>query len=72
MKCFDKNNRHSGKYLEVIDSYRGHWNVDYSIRWCSECGAIVVDQESDGRYIGPDVPMRWPNVTRRVLNGNTK
>lgn len=36
------------------------------IRWCPECGAIVVDMEVDGRlYPGHYKKIRYPNITKK-------
>ena len=44
--------------------------VDIVIRWCPECGAIVIDNDVDGRvYPGKVMPMKLSNLylnARRV------
>jgi hypothetical protein len=33
------------------------------VRWCEDCGAIVVDREVDGRLAGRIEEMRFPKLT---------
>lgn len=34
------------------------------VRWCPDCGAVVVDEELDGRvYAGSVMKMRFPKET---------
>ena len=44
--------------------------VDVVIRWCPECGAVVIDNDVDGRvYPGKVMPMKLSNLylnTRRI------
>ena len=36
--------------------------TDSVVRWCPNCGAIVVDEEIDNRLRGQIMPMRWPLI----------
>ena len=46
--------------------------VDKVIRWCPDCGAIVVDMECDGRvYAGRYNKMVLPELTKKILNGKS-
>jgi hypothetical protein len=50
--------------LRVI--FRQYSHDDYPVvRWCTTCGAIVVDTDLDGRtYPGQVMSMRIPEITR--------
>lgn len=52
--------------LEVIQRHRYPGDVvERVVRWCSRCGAFVVDGESDGRlYPGHFISMRRPEATK--------
>jgi hypothetical protein len=56
-----------GKKHSLIEVFResspyGDMDADSVVRWCYECGAIVVDSEVDGRTLPGDVfAMRRPN-----------
>jgi len=43
------------------------WNEEHVVRWCVDCGAVVVDRESDNRRFGTVVSMRFP---RHEYEGN--
>lgn len=49
--------------------------VDVVIRWCPECGAVVVDNDVDGRvYPGKIMPMKLSNLyvaMRRAETGES-
>ena len=41
------------------------WEKDTYVRWCKNCGAIVVDVEYDGRLRpGEIMKMKYPEITR--------
>jgi hypothetical protein len=42
-------------YTEPLDPY-------HVIRWCPDCGAVVVDLEIDGRLVGHSTRMRFPEL----------
>lgn len=65
-KCFNENNVHNRNYLIELENYDVGWNTDHSIKWCPECGAIVIDKVSDNR-LSDHIKMKWPNVTKRKL-----
>ena len=59
MKCIDKNNVHNGDYLiKILETTFG--GVDTIVRWCTNCGAVVVDYEYDGKLMKSGI-MRFPN-----------
>ena len=66
-KCFDENNVHNGDYLKEMARYDVGWNVDHVVSWCPLCGAIAIDEESDGRRFNKVVKMNWPDTTRKGL-----
>lgn len=44
--------------------------TDSIVRWCPECGAVVIDCEVDGRtYPGRRMPMKLPRMAKEILNG---
>lgn len=49
--------------------------VNVVIRWCPECGAVVIDNDVDGRvYSGKVMPMRLSNLyvdVRRTNNNES-
>lgn len=58
------NNKHN--LVEVyVDGYEEEpHNV---VKWCTECGAVVVDTEYDGRVVPGDVmEMRIPETFKKV------
>lgn len=39
--------------------------IDQVVRWCPDCGAIVVDEDCDNRvYPGACMKMRFPKLAR--------
>ena len=63
--------------LEVIYVADGGWNEEHVVRWCRDCGAVVVDSESDNRLFGYVVKMRFPkflydfiDLKKRIKNGS--
>ncbi len=53
--------------LIVIYSTCDAWNEERVVRWCTDCGAVVVDRESDGRLFGKIVKMKFPKVTYDLI-----
>lgn len=52
-------NIYSTPYLSVEDGYQ-------IVRWCENCGAVVVDVYSDGRtYPGELMTMKFPLLAKR-------
>ena len=48
--------------LIVIISFNLLGSEKNVVRWCTDCGAVVVDGEYDGRtYPGKIVKMKFPN-----------
>lgn len=46
--------------IAICTSYKGQGEVEV-VRWCEECGSIVVDIDCDGRtYAGAVVKMKIP------------
>ena len=67
-KCFN-GAKHKRDYM--VEIYRlndngadplGREDVIY---WCGECGAVVVDEESDGRKYGVISSMRFPRTIEK-------
>lgn len=60
-------NHSTGKTLIEIFAVRDQYGVyasgeEQSVKWCQECGAVVVDKEIDGRFAGAVVTMKFPKV----------
>lgn len=53
-----------GSHTLVTISALAHWDGSTNVvRWCSVCGAIVVDTDVGGRvYPGQVQPMRFPKT----------
>jgi hypothetical protein len=70
MNCFNEKNQHIGN-LKVLRRFT-HLDTESVVRWCPECGAVVVDREVDGRQMGCVVDMKFPGITRAVLKQRKK
>ncbi|KKN82744.1 hypothetical protein LCGC14_0305680 [marine sediment metagenome] len=54
--------------LQEIVTYGELYDVYTVVRWCSVCGAIIVDKERDGRtYPGKGMKMKLPDITKKEL-----
>jgi len=65
MNCFNEKNQHIGR-LEVLRRFT-HIDTESVVRWCPECGVVVVDREVDGRLMGSVVKMKFPETVRKEL-----
>lgn len=65
MSCFNEKNQHIGN-LDTLRRFT-HLDTESVVRWCSKCGAVVIDREVDGRRMGCVVNMKFPNITRKAL-----
>jgi hypothetical protein len=63
LACFD-GHKHSAEFLQEIISTKDGYDTETIVRWCSCCGAIVVDTEVDNRLMGQVVPMKFPTVVK--------
>lgn len=61
LKCFE-GGKHMGKLEEIHRDGRNSPLGEYEVvRWCPNCGAVVIDVEVDGRvYPGRVSGMRFP------------
>lgn len=66
LKCFD-GSKHNGNYLIEIYA-RGSDDECVSIKWCTECGAVVGDIEIDGRIMGREFNMKFPKLVNLRSN----
>lgn len=60
----------AGKH-ELIVIYEGRRNTlcEETVRWCVNCGSIVVDLDYDGRTnAGQIMKMRSPEITKVAIN----
>ncbi len=62
LKCFNKT-KHMGDYLIEIYS-SGSDDEKTSIKWCTECGAVVGDIEVDDRVCGRLFDMNFPKLVK--------
>lgn len=53
--CDGKHHNTQVIYRVDVDRFEEH-----VVRWCEDCGGIVVDLESDGRLFGKVMKMRFP------------
>jgi hypothetical protein len=65
MTCFNEKNQHIGS-LKVLRRFT-HLDTESVVRWCPECGAVVIDREVDGRSMGCIVDMKFPEITKNRL-----
>ena len=57
--------------LQVILCLDAGCNSDYVVRWCGQCGSVVVDRDFDGRTnAGQFVKMKYPILFRRIFDEN--
>lgn len=54
--------------LIEISSKVGMYSEEYIVRWCTECGAIVIDEEIDGKIMHPGgiMKMKYPKISKRT------
>ena len=57
-----KGKQHIGKYFKHILSVSIDSQIDNAVHWCSECGIVTVDEESDGRFMGSLSGFKRPRV----------
>jgi hypothetical protein len=50
---------HNLRTIYVADN---GWNEEHVVRWCEDCGAVVVDRESDNRRFGKIMKMKFPKI----------
>lgn len=62
-----------GKH-DLIEIYsRGDRMSELVVRWCQNCGAIVIDKDFDGRtHPGRIMKMRLPKLTENIINKTDK
>lgn len=56
---------------ELVELLRvpGECDSTSAVRWCSKCGAVVIDLDVDGRVApGKVMPMRHPSLSKFVHN----
>ena len=72
MKCINEKNQHIGELLTISRKNMdgGIDGIDSVVRWCPECGAIVVDQEVDGRIMGKYMDMSFPKALKEYRKSN--
>jgi hypothetical protein len=66
LKCFD-GTKHGGNFLTTI-YVSGTDEEAASVKWCSVCGAVVVDTEIDGHRMGTVVDMKFPTTVNLRSN----
>jgi len=53
-------------------AFVGDLDPYHVVRWCPDCGAVVVDLEVDGRLIGRATKMKFPQLAYKHFIGRTK
>ena len=54
--------------LQVIYTADVGWNEEHTVRWCADCGAVVVDTDSDNRvFAGRIMKMQFPEYLREFI-----
>lgn len=49
--------------FKIIASFENCWHESKVVRWCQECGAVVVDLDYDGRIKpGYYKKLQYPNI----------
>jgi hypothetical protein len=52
---------------EIYRSEEKSYGICEVVRWCRNCGAVVVDVDYDGRFRpGEIMPMQFPEMSKRV------
>lgn len=66
--CFHKSKQkgHKGEFLQEILRVESNTGDGTVVRWCSNCGAITVDDECDGRFMSSD--MSFPQILTDMAN----
>lgn len=69
--CFDQINKtHKIDFMEEISRDPIDRFEDRVVRWCKNCGAVVVDLENDNRLCGVIRELDYPNIlTQGDKNG---
>lgn len=63
MKC-------TGGKHDLVVVYRGNrfYNEEAVVRWCQNCGAVVVDKDYDNRTnAGQIMQMKFPKLTKENI-----
>ena len=58
---------HNGRH-DLVEAFRAStgFDTDHVVRWCCQCGAVVVDADHDNRtFPGRVMPMRLPAGARQ-------
>jgi hypothetical protein len=52
--------------IEIYNASSRYDNSSVVVRWCQDCGAVVVDEDYDGRTnAGSIMKMRLPKINER-------
>lgn len=66
-----KNCRKGNHDLKEIDRTHCAYDEDFVVRWCQNCGAIVIDLEVDGRlFPGHYMKMKLPKLVKEIKNND--
>lgn len=68
MTCFNEKNQHVGDLQRLSSFLVDAMGVWASVYWCPECGAVVIDQEVDGRRMGTMVEMKFPTLVKENID----
>lgn len=68
MKTLLKECKKGNHDLQAILRLDAGYNADYVVRWCEQCGSVVVDGGFDGRTnAGQFVKMKYPILFRETF-----
>lgn len=66
--CDGHNHNLTEIYYNIID----HIGNSESVKWCKNCGSVVVDIDSDGKtFSGRVMSMKFPTDLINKMRGNT-
>ena len=68
MTCFNEKNQHVGNLQRLRSFLIDAMGVWASVYWCPVCGAVVIDQEIDGRRMGNVMEMKFPVLAKENID----
>ena len=69
LRCIGEDRVHKSDYIVKVYSVEtGGMGEGVAVSWCSECGAVSVDKEYDGRFSGIIRDMQFPKLVSTMEN----
>jgi len=68
MICFNEKNEHIGDLQRIGSFLIDAMGVWASVCWCPTCGAVVIDEEVDGRRVGIFKEMKFPTLAKENID----